>query len=86
MVVHWRLTKGRLFTEQTYNACRGLLRVEKQYGKERLDAACRRGLRGAVLPNCSACLNTTTNAVLDNTSNQLFNKKHHRMMNHQSTL
>jgi transposase len=40
--------KGRLFTEQTYNACRGLLRLEKQYGKERLDAACRRGLQGAV--------------------------------------
>jgi hypothetical protein len=40
--------KGRHFTEQTYNACRGLLRLEKQYGKERLEAACRRGLQGAV--------------------------------------
>jgi transposase len=40
--------KGRHFTEQTYNACRGLLRLGKQYGKERLEAACRRALQGAV--------------------------------------
>jgi transposase len=40
--------RGRHFTEQTYNACRGLLRLGKQYGVERLEAACRRGLQGAV--------------------------------------
>lgn len=40
--------KARHFTEQTYNACRGLLRLAKQYGQERLEAACQRGLQGAV--------------------------------------
>jgi transposase len=39
---------GRRFTEQTYNACRGLLRLEKLYGKDRLEAACQRGLQGGV--------------------------------------
>lgn len=40
--------KGRAFTEQTYNACRGILRLEHQYGKERLEAACQRALSGSV--------------------------------------
>lgn len=40
--------KGRAFTEQTYNACRGILRLEQQYGKQRLEAACQRALSGSV--------------------------------------
>ena len=40
--------KARAFTEQTYNACRGILRLEKQYGSLRLDAACSRALNGKV--------------------------------------
>jgi transposase len=40
--------KGRHFTEQTYNACKGLLRLEKQYGRDRMEAACQRALQGAV--------------------------------------
>jgi hypothetical protein len=37
---------GKRFTEQTYNACRGLLRLSKEYGAERLEAACKRALQG----------------------------------------
>jgi transposase len=40
--------KGRVFTEQTYNACRGILRLHKQYGSHRLQAACTRALTGNV--------------------------------------
>ena len=40
--------KARAFTEQTYNACRGILRLEKQYGPIRMNAACSRALNGKV--------------------------------------
>ncbi len=40
--------KGRAYTEQTYNACRGILRLNKQYGSDRLQAACSRALTGNV--------------------------------------
>ncbi len=40
--------KSKAFTEQTYNACRGLLRLHKQYGAARLEAACTRALHGSV--------------------------------------
>ena len=40
--------KARAFTEQTYNACRGILRLHKQYGSDRLQAACSRALKGQV--------------------------------------
>lgn len=40
--------KARAFTEQTYNACRGILRLHNQYGSQRLEAACARALRGQV--------------------------------------
>jgi len=40
--------KSRAFTEQTYNACRGILRLHSQYGTTRLEAACARGLTGSV--------------------------------------
>lgn len=40
--------KARAYTEQTYNACRGILRLHKQYGTPRLEAACTRGLCGSV--------------------------------------
>jgi transposase len=43
-----QLLKGKHFTEQTYNACLGILRLGKQYGKERLENACRRALEGNV--------------------------------------
>lgn len=40
--------KTRAFAEQTYNACRGILRLDKQYGSIRLEAACARALHGSV--------------------------------------
>lgn len=40
------LLKGKHFTEQTYNACLGILRLGKQYGNDRLEAACSRALTG----------------------------------------
>ena len=40
--------KARAFTEQTYNACRGILRLDKQFGSHRLQAACSRALKGNV--------------------------------------
>ena len=40
--------KARAYTEQTYNACRGILRLHKQYGSTRLQAACTRALTGNV--------------------------------------
>lgn len=40
--------KARAFTEQTYNACRGILRLHNQYGSDRLQAACSRALKGQV--------------------------------------
>ena len=40
--------KGRAYTEQTYNACRGILRLHKQYGSPRLQSACCRALTGSV--------------------------------------
>ena len=40
--------KSRAYTEQTYNACRGILRLHTQYGSIRLQAACSRALTGNV--------------------------------------
>lgn len=40
--------KSRAFTEQTYNACRGILRLREQYGAQRLETACARALKGSV--------------------------------------
>lgn len=36
--------KNRRFTEQTFNACRGLLRLANNYGNDRFEAACKRAL------------------------------------------
>lgn len=40
--------KAKAFTEQTYNACRGILRLNRDYGSARLQAACSRALGGCV--------------------------------------
>ena len=40
------LLSSKAYTEQTYNSCLGILRLSKAYGKERLEAACKRALRG----------------------------------------
>ena len=41
-----KVLKARAYTEQTFNACKGILRLHKQYGSSRLEAACRRALAG----------------------------------------
>lgn len=40
--------KSRAYTEQTYNACRGILRLHQEYGSARLQAACDRALNGSI--------------------------------------
>ena len=42
-----QVLKGKHFTEQSYNACLGILRLAKTYTAARLEAACRRALRGS---------------------------------------
>lgn len=41
------ILNSRHFTEQTYNACLGLLRLREKYGRERLEAASKRALLGS---------------------------------------
>ena len=41
-----KVLKARVYTEQTFNACKGILRLHKQYGGSRLEAACTRALGG----------------------------------------
>lgn len=43
-----QVLKARAITEQTYNACKGILRLNKQYGSIRLEAACKRALTGNI--------------------------------------
>jgi transposase len=40
------MLSSKRFTEQTYNACLGLLRLARSYGPERMEAACTRALKG----------------------------------------
>ncbi|WP_165824152.1 IS21 family transposase [Pseudochryseolinea flava] len=42
-----RILSSNGFYEQTYNSCLGILRLGKQYGNARLDAACKRALSAA---------------------------------------
>jgi transposase len=41
-----KILESRKFTEQTYNACLGILSLEKQYGPMRIEAAAKRALKG----------------------------------------
>jgi transposase len=41
-----QVLSGRRFTEQTYKACQGLMRLARSYGPERMEAACSRALQG----------------------------------------
>jgi hypothetical protein len=40
------MLQGKRFTEQTYNGCLGILRLGKTYTALRLEAACKRALKG----------------------------------------
>lgn len=37
-----RVLESKIFYQQTYNSCLGILRLGKQYGNDRLEAACQR--------------------------------------------
>lgn len=39
---------SKRFTEQTYNACLGILRLARSYGTDRVEAACARALKGRI--------------------------------------
>lgn len=41
------ILKSRQFTQQTFNSCKGLLRLKDHYGKSRLEAASKRALVGS---------------------------------------
>jgi transposase len=41
-----KVLKSKSFTEQTYNACLGIMRLAKSYSPERMEAACKRALAG----------------------------------------
>jgi transposase len=38
--------QGKRFTEQTFNACRGILRLAVSHSPDRLEAACKRAMKG----------------------------------------
>ncbi len=41
-----RILEQKIFIEQTYNSCLGVLRLGEKYGDDRLEAACKRALAG----------------------------------------
>jgi transposase len=41
-----KILQQKIFIEQTYNSCLGVLRLGEKYGNDRLEAACRRALSG----------------------------------------
>jgi hypothetical protein len=53
--------KGRQFTEQTFNSCRGILRLGSSYGNDRLESACQRAL-----PSGSFSYKTLTKILANN--------------------
>jgi transposase len=40
-----RLTQSRQYSEQTYKSCLGIIKLEKKFGKERLEVACKLALQ-----------------------------------------
>lgn len=59
------MLKGKRFTEQTYNGCLGILRLAKAYTPARLEAACKRALKG------NGCTYRTVSNILSNNLDQL---------------
>ncbi len=41
-----RILQQKIFIEQTYRSCRGILRLGEEYGNNRLENACKRSLAG----------------------------------------
>ena len=44
-----RVLKSKIFYQQTFNSCLGILRLGKQYGNDRLEAACQRAAHAPVV-------------------------------------
>ena len=44
-----KVLESKIFYQQTYHSCLGILRLGKQYGKDRLEAACQRALPAPVI-------------------------------------
>jgi hypothetical protein len=44
-----RVLKSKTFFEQTYNSCLGIIRLGRQYGNDRLEAACTRALASPII-------------------------------------
>jgi len=44
-----RVLQSKSFFEQTYNSCLGIMRLGKQYGNDRLEAACTRVLASPII-------------------------------------
>jgi transposase len=55
------MLKVRQFAGQTYRSCLGILRLAKAYGTERLEAACKRALKG-----CNFSYRTVRNILMNN--------------------
>jgi hypothetical protein len=65
-----QILSSRVFPEQTYNACLGVLRLAQKYGHTRLEAACKLMLNG---PKASY---GTLNNILKNNMDKLPEKQH----------
>lgn len=44
-----KILESKVFYQQAYNSCLGILRLSKQYGSQRLEAACKRALTAPVV-------------------------------------
>jgi hypothetical protein len=61
-----QIINARHFTEQTYHACLGLIRLKDKYGRERLEAVSQRALRGS-----SISYRSIHNILINGTDQQL---------------
>lgn len=61
-----QIINSRHFTEQTYNACLGLIRLKDKYGRERLETASQRALSGS-----SISYRSISNILVHGTDQQL---------------
>jgi len=67
-----KVLTSRVFPEQTYNACLGILRLGKKYGKHRLEAACSLILQGPKVNY--GVLNNILENNMDKQVNNTFNE------------
>ena len=60
-----KVMDGKMMIEQSYNSCRGLIRLMETYGAVRMEAACKRGLTGCRFTY------TAIKKILENNMDQL---------------